>query len=262
MNRFIRRRRIFDSQVAAEIASGYEVLGLSDRAAIFETRRDRAVAAAIDADAAGVVEGVRLGLDVQHASRAQAVLRRQRAGQQCQAADDAGVEDLPEGADAVGQHDAVDAILKIGVLVAHMQFAACGRILRDAGHLQQHLVQRRIVALRQRLDGLVADLIRVGADRARRCCAAPRRISSFLPATACASVCGGAAGVSRRCARDHARLGTARRLRAPRRHDLDLRKRCDAVFRGCGVRRLRQCAGCASACSSVERGCCAAAARH
>ncbi len=101
-------------------------MGLPDRAAPFETRRDGAMAAAIDADPAGVVEGVRPGLDVQHARRAQAVLRRQCAGQERQAADDAGVEDLPEGTDTVRQHDAVDAKLKIGVLVADMELAARG----------------------------------------------------------------------------------------------------------------------------------------
>jgi hypothetical protein len=86
------------------------------------------VAAAIDTDATAtaVVEGVGPGLDIQHAGRTQAILRRQRAGEQGKAADDAGIEDLPEGADAVGQHDAIDAILNIGVLVADMQFAARG----------------------------------------------------------------------------------------------------------------------------------------
>ena len=45
-----------------------------------------------------------------------------------------------EGANAVRQHDPVDAVLQVGVLVAHMQFAAGGRILRDSGRLQQRLV--------------------------------------------------------------------------------------------------------------------------
>src|SRR6202158_4668260 len=56
---FICRRWIFDPQIAPEVAAGYVVLRLSDRAAVFETRRDRSVAAAIDAGAAAVVEGVR-----------------------------------------------------------------------------------------------------------------------------------------------------------------------------------------------------------
>ncbi len=126
MNGLICGCRIFDSQITSEIASGHEILGLPDGAAIFERRRDGAVAAAIDADAAGVVESVRLGLDVQYARSAQAILRGQCAGQQGKAADDAGIEDLPEGADAVGEHDAVDAVLQIAMLVAHVQFAAGG----------------------------------------------------------------------------------------------------------------------------------------
>ncbi len=164
MNGFIRRRRIFYSEIAAEIAPGHEILGLAGGAAIFETRRDGSVAAAIDADAAGVVEGVGLGLDVEDTRGAQAVLRGQCAGQQRKAADDAGIEDLPESADAVGEHNAVDAVRQIGVLVAHMQLAAGRRVLGDAGHLQQHLVELCVGALRHCLDGLMVDLIGVGAD--------------------------------------------------------------------------------------------------
>src|SRR5258707_14295573 len=115
MNGFVRRGRTFYSQFFLEKAPGREILGLSDRAAIFETWRDRAVAAAIDADTAGVVESVRLGLDVQHTGRGLAILRRQRPGQQRQAADDAGVEDLRESADALGQHDAVVAFMQIAM---------------------------------------------------------------------------------------------------------------------------------------------------
>jgi hypothetical protein len=62
VDRFICRRWIFYSEIASEIAPEHEILGLSDRAAIFETWRDGVVAAAIDADPAAVVEGVGLGL--------------------------------------------------------------------------------------------------------------------------------------------------------------------------------------------------------
>src|SRR5229473_2059988 len=48
VDRFIGRRWIFYSEIASKIAPGHEILGLSDRAAIFETRCDGAVAAAID----------------------------------------------------------------------------------------------------------------------------------------------------------------------------------------------------------------------
>ncbi|MGY4318773.1 hypothetical protein [Bradyrhizobium sp. JR3.5] len=87
------------------------------------------MAAAIDADAAGIVEGVGLGLDVQHTGSAQAILRGQCARDQRHAADDPGVDDLAEGADAVRQHDPVDTVLQVGVLVAHVQLAACGGVL-------------------------------------------------------------------------------------------------------------------------------------
>ena len=161
----IGRRRIFDADAAAEITSGHEILGLADRAAIFSRCREGAVAAAIDADATAVVEGVGLGLDVEHAGGAQAVLGRQRAGNQRHAADDSGVDDLSESADAVRQHDAVDAILQVGVLVADVQVAARSRILRYARSLQQRLVERRIGALRQRFQTLLAHLVGAGAGR-------------------------------------------------------------------------------------------------
>jgi hypothetical protein len=230
VDRRVGRRRIFDSDIAAKIPSRDEILRLSGGPAIFETRGDRAVAAAVDADAAGIVEGVRLGLDVQHARGALAILRRQRAGNQGEAADDAGVEDLPEAADAVRQHDAVDAVLQIGVFVADVQFAAGGGVLRYAWGLQQHLVERGIGALRQRLDRLVIDLIGVGANR--RHDAATGLVEPFVLARDHLR-----RGLRRRggrfagSARDDPRLWTARRLDAARRHHLDLRQRGDAAFR-------------------------------
>src|ERR1700716_3181068 len=54
VNGFIRGNRIFYSQIASKIAPGNEILGLSDGSAIFERRRDGAVAGAVDANAAGV----------------------------------------------------------------------------------------------------------------------------------------------------------------------------------------------------------------
>ena len=165
MDGVVGRGRVFDADAAAEIATRDVILGLSDRAAIFGRGRDGAVAAAIDADAAAVVEGVGLGLDVEHARRAQAILRRQRAGDQRQAADDAGVDDLAERADAVRQHDAVDAVLEIGVFVADVQVAAGGGILRYARRLQQRLVERGVGTLRQRFKRLLGQLIGARAGR-------------------------------------------------------------------------------------------------
>jgi len=77
--------------------------------------------------------------------------------EQGKAADDAGVEDLPEGTDAVRQHDAVDAIIEC----CRASLRTCSSPLRPnparRRDLQQHLVQRRIVSLRQCFDRLMVD---------------------------------------------------------------------------------------------------------
>ena len=68
------------------------------------------LAAAIDADAAAVVEGACGSVMSTTAGGAQPELGRQRAGDQRQVADEAGLQDRAEAGDAVGQHDAVDAV--------------------------------------------------------------------------------------------------------------------------------------------------------
>ena len=71
------RRRIFQPDIALEETSGDEVLRLSDGAAVFDARRERSPAAAVDADVSGIVEGVAARLDIEDAGGAQAELRRQ-----------------------------------------------------------------------------------------------------------------------------------------------------------------------------------------
>src|SRR6266700_2850342 len=90
------RRRVLDALVAGEIAAGDEILGLADGAAVFEFRRDGLPAAAVDADAAAVVERAALGGDVDEAGGAQAVLRRQSAGDELEIADQPGLQHLAE----------------------------------------------------------------------------------------------------------------------------------------------------------------------
>jgi hypothetical protein len=126
VNRVPVRRRIFQADIALEEPAGDKVLRLPDGAAVFETRRECTAAAAVHAGAAGVVEGVAAGPDVEDAGGAQPVLRRQCAGDQRDIADQGGVEKRAEAADAVRQHDAVDADLHVGVLVAHV-IGAAGR---------------------------------------------------------------------------------------------------------------------------------------
>ena len=158
------RRRIFKSDIALEEPPGEEILGLTDLAAIFEARREGLPRAAIDAHSPAV-EGIVAGLDVEHAGGAQAKLRRQRAGDERYVADQRGIEKRAEAGNAVRQHDAVDADLHIGVLVANVKAAAGGGILRHAGSLQEYLFDRLIVAPRKRLDRVVTDGGRNGPDR-------------------------------------------------------------------------------------------------
>lgn len=84
---------------------------------------------------------------------------RQRAGDQRKIADNAGVENLAERTYAIGQHDAIDAVLNVGVFVADVQITASRRVLTHPWCLQQNPIQRGILALRQGFDGLLCDLI-------------------------------------------------------------------------------------------------------
>src|SRR5208282_6488510 len=95
-----------------------------------------------------------LGLDIDYARGTQAELGRQRAGQQADALGEARTQYLAESRDSFRKLDPVDAILKIGMIAAHVNLPE--RILGHAGRLQQHLVELRISTLRQFLDGLLA----------------------------------------------------------------------------------------------------------
>ena len=234
VNRAPGRRRIFQSKVAAEVSAGDEILGLADRAAILDARRDGAVATAVNTGAAAVVEGVGFGLDIDHAGGAQSILRRQRARNQRHVADQRGVDDLAEAADAVGQHDAVDAVLQVGMLVADVEIAAGGGILRHARNLQQHLVPGGVSALRQGLDRLLAHRIRHGT--CRRCDARPCVVESGVLRGQHLSFARRRRGIGLLPAvlGDDMGLGATWLLRTPRRRHLDFRQHGG----GAGVRRI------------------------
>ena len=166
------RRRILQSDVALEEPPSEEILGLTDLAAILEARREGLPRAAIDADRTAV-EGIVAGLDVEYARGAQAKLCRQRAGNQRYVADQRGIEKGAEAGNAVGQHDAVDADLHIGVLVADVKVAAGGGVLRHAGGLEDYLFDRLIVAARKRLDRVVTDGRSEWCRSAHRSCSVP-----------------------------------------------------------------------------------------
>ena len=83
------RRRLADNRRASRAIA-------AERTAIFEARRDRPVAAAVEAHAAAVVKGVGAGGDVDQADRAQAEFGRQRAGDERHTADKAGFQNAAE----------------------------------------------------------------------------------------------------------------------------------------------------------------------
>src|SRR5215831_6697874 len=99
MDRIPVRRRVLQVDVALEETSGEKVLRLPGGAAVLDERRECAAAAAINADIAGIVEGVAARLDVEDPGCAQPVLRRQRTSDQREIADQRGVEERAEAAD-------------------------------------------------------------------------------------------------------------------------------------------------------------------
>ena len=155
MYRIQARSRIFDAEDILQISAGEEIFGAARDAAVLDIGVDGLAAAPVNPDRSAVVKGRRLYVD--DTGGAQAVLRRQRARDEGQAADEARIQKLAEGAEPVRQQNVVDALGDVGVLVAHMQVPARRRILGDARELQQCLVDRCVGSLRQRLDGFAAE---------------------------------------------------------------------------------------------------------
>ena len=153
------RRRVLEAQVGEEAAAGKEVFRAAACAAILDARCQHAAAAAVHADGSAGIKRAAARLDVDDAGIAQSILRGKRAGDERKAADEAGVEDLAKAGNAIRDDDAIDAVLQVGVLIAHMQVATRGRIERDARSLQQDLIQRRVRSLGGGLDVLVAQAI-------------------------------------------------------------------------------------------------------
>ena len=151
----------FDAQVVVAIIARHEVAGRARRAAIFEGRFDRALAAAIDRSGAAVGQA-RLGGDVDHPGGAQPVLRGQRAGQQRELFDQPRRQRLPEARQPLGQDGAVDAVLQVAVIAAHVQLARA--VLHHAWQLQHDLVETLVSSAGQRGDRLVVERVAVCAQ--------------------------------------------------------------------------------------------------
>ena len=156
--------RIFDADGVAEVAARDKILGVTEGAAVIGALDESVVAAAIDAGAAAVVEEAPRR-DVEYAGGAQPILRRQRAGEQAHAADEVALQDRAEAGHTFGQQDAVDARLRVRILVANVVARIAGRgIVGDARQLQDRLVHRCLVAAGKTLDVVAGHRGDGGAD--------------------------------------------------------------------------------------------------
>ena len=158
---------VFDALVAVFVIARDEPRCRTRATRQAEAGLNGAQRAAMDAEG-GAVFQARFGGDVDDACRAQAILRGQRAGDEVHLVDQAGAERLAEHRYALGQDHPVQAVLHAVMLVADVELAEL--VLTDAGHLQDDVVDRLIVAAGQVLNRLIGQ--RIG-----RC--AKRRLDAF-----------------------------------------------------------------------------------
>src|SRR5262249_22590836 len=144
--------------------AGGIIFGIALNAAVFEARRYSLPAAAVKTDAAAPQRRSAFGGDVDDAGRMQAILRRQRAGDQPHAADEGALDNLRETGNAVGQQNAVDPILNVAVLIADVKIARTRRVLVYARKLQDQVAELNGVGLRDLLDIARVQLIVTGAS--------------------------------------------------------------------------------------------------
>ena len=97
------RGRVLDPLGVVQILAGGVIIDLADPAALFGARLKRRLLAAIQRERAARIERPGLGLDVDDAGGAQAVLRRQRAGDQRHRIGEPRLQRLAEDVDPLGQ---------------------------------------------------------------------------------------------------------------------------------------------------------------
>ncbi len=102
-------------------------------------------------------------------------MRRQRAGDEIQAVGEARLQRLGEYRKAFRQLHAVQPVLHLVVVAAHVDLAKA--VLRHAGRAQQHLVEAGIAALGNRGDGFLVEPCHGGAKASLN--AAARGIQPF-----------------------------------------------------------------------------------
>ncbi len=156
------RRRILDADAVADVLADGEVVDVAAAAAILRRRLHPVVRSAHERGLGAGIGRARLDPDVDDACGTQAILRRQRAGEQRERIGEARRQDLAEERQPFRQLHAIEPVLQAAVIAAHMDLAEA--VLHHAGRAQQHLVQRRVLALRRVLDGGTAEVVLGGAE--------------------------------------------------------------------------------------------------
>ena len=154
--------RVLDADVVVQVLAREIIVDRTGPSAVFETRLQGAARPAVHREGAAGVGGAGLGGDIDDAGLAEAVLGGQGAGDQRQRMGEPRFQRLAEHGQALRQLHAVQAVLRVAVLVADMHLAEA--VLRDAGRLQQDLLQGRLVALGQGLDGAAVEAVHGGAE--------------------------------------------------------------------------------------------------
>ena len=167
--------RVFDTALVVQAVEGEEVIHRTGVPAIFQRRLQPVPTAAVHRYGQPRIGEAGFGLDVDDTGGLEPVLGWQSASDQRQAAGEAFRQCLTEHRQAFRQLHAVQPVLHVGMLAAQMDLAKA--VLRRAGRLQQHLVQRRALALRDILQRIRREIVGRGTEG--RLDLLPREIEPF-----------------------------------------------------------------------------------
>src|SRR5450830_1224684 len=159
-----RRLRVFHADRVAQVAAGQVIVELAYAAKEFSTRLDVVVAADQDANAAAWGHATFLGFNVDDTGGAQAELGRQGARDEIRVGDQTRIDRLAETGNAFWQLYAIDAVLHVCMVIAHMQRTGTLGVLRYAWQAQQYFIERRVVALAQHIHHMAIDAVDSGTD--------------------------------------------------------------------------------------------------
>ena len=162
MNGIAGTGRVLHAEVVFKVAARDEVIEVAGVAMNRTAWLQSATTASIQAQITAILEGSALGLEVDHARGAIAVLRRQCAGQQIDRICDMGIEGRTEAGNAFRHDHAVEAILQVGVLVADVDRTVA--VEGYAGCLDQHLSQTAVDASGLTFEDLAVNMIFAGAE--------------------------------------------------------------------------------------------------